>query len=247
MKLAIMQPYLFPYLGYFQLLAGVDEFVVFDTVQYIQRGWINRNFLKVNGEKKRFTFSLKGASSHEPINQREFSEQFLLEKQAFFQTLKHWYRQAPHYAETMALLEAIFDYSDLSLSAWLTHQLQQIANYLNLTITITLASDLPLADEFEPGAQARILKICQIKQATHYRNLPGGIDLYQPEAFEQCSIRLEFLQSDLLACEYPQGSGEFIPGLSIIDALMHNSPEQVNEILMRCQWQTPAPLALNPL
>ena len=69
MKLAIMQPYLFPYLGYFQLIAAVDKFVFYDDVNFIKNGWINRNRLLISGKVNYITIPLSGASSFLKINQ----------------------------------------------------------------------------------------------------------------------------------------------------------------------------------
>ena len=71
MKLAIMQPYIFPYLGYFQLLNSVDHFVFYDDVNFIKGGWVNRNQLLINNQNKFFTVPLKKIISFTPINEVE--------------------------------------------------------------------------------------------------------------------------------------------------------------------------------
>ena len=74
MKLAIMQPYFFPYIGYFQLIKSVDEFVIYDNIQYTKKGWINRNRILVNGTDYLISLPLKKDSDYLNVVDRQLAE-----------------------------------------------------------------------------------------------------------------------------------------------------------------------------
>ena len=103
-----MQPYLFPYIGYFQLIAAVDTFVVYDDVQFIKRGWINRNRLNVGGAASTFTVPLDDAGQDRSIRETKIqAEQYVHWRRKFFGTIDAWYRKASCYATVRPLLEAV--------------------------------------------------------------------------------------------------------------------------------------------
>lgn len=113
MKIAVMQPYLFPYIGYFQLLNAVDMFVVFDDVNFIKKGWINRNNILVNRQKYLFTVPLKDASQNKLIKEVQIADDGWQEK--FLKTVAQSYKKAEFFDEAFALIEKLCVRANLSL------------------------------------------------------------------------------------------------------------------------------------
>ena len=227
-RLSVMQPYLFPYIGYYQLIHSADRFVIYDDVSFIKQGWINRNRVLVNGAPWRFTVPLVGLSSHALIKDVEIDARvFPHWREKFIKTLKQSYAKAPNYACTIDLVDRILDPKA-------TH----IAQLASDSLTILMKA-LSIETEFIPSStrynnadlrsQARILDICAREGAAHYINAQGGKELYQSAAFEAKGIQLSFIEPKLEP--YFQGGGEFTAGLSIIDVLMFNSLERVRIML----------------
>lgn len=213
-----MQPYFLPYLGYFQLIAAVDKFVVLDDVNYIRGGWINRNRLLMQGEPKLFTIPLAGASQNRRICDIElFDEDLWREK--LLRTVQQAYARAPYYQKILPLLEEILHFPSLHLDSFLLNSLRQIMHYLSLQTELQPTSRL-YCNHALAGEQ-RIIDICVREDANNYINPIGGTALYKREYFAQQDITLKFLQSR--PTSYQQGKYAHISGLSIIDVLMYNS------------------------
>ena len=225
--LAIMQPYFFPYLGYFQLIAAVDKFVLLDDVNYIQRGWINRNRLLMNGAPHIFTIPLRGASQN-----RLICDIALLEEPAWrdklLRTLRQAYGRAPYYRVVAERLERVIGHPTLRLDDFLLNSLREIMDYLSLETELVRTSRV--YDNASLIGQERILDICLKEHATRYINPIGGTALYQREAFLQQDIALHFLQSRPVS--YSQGKKAPISGLSIVDVLMYNPLPVVRQFLI---------------
>lgn len=228
MKLAIMQPYFLPYIGYFQLLAVVDRFVIYDDVRFIKRGWINRNRILVKGREYLFTIPLQGASQNRDINQIQLiAEQGWREK--LLRTIELAYRRAPHFAEVFPLLREIVNFPECNLAVYLRNSLSAIRNYLALSTELIATS--AIYNNRQLKGPARILDICRQEKATTYVNASGGKELYDPELFRANGITLRFLEP--IDFEYDQFGEEFQPGLSIIDVLMFNPLEKVRRAIRR--------------
>lgn len=222
MKLAIMQPYMFPYLGYFQLIHAVDAFVVYDDVNFIKGGWINRNFMLANGDKQLITLPLQGAKPNKLINQIEVGGQHKI-----LQSIRHAYGKAPHFDAVYPILEDIFAQQEKNLARFLNHQLRSVCAYLGLNPQWHISSDLRKDNELR--GQDKVLAICEELDATHYINVPGGKELYDSESFERKGMRLSFIQPRPV--EYRQMGKECVPNLSIIDVMMFNDREQCSKLL----------------
>lgn len=228
MKIGIMQPYLFPYIGYFQLINVVDKFVIHDDVQYIKGGWINRNRIQINDKDHLFTFSLKKDSSLKNINTRLFSDQFTKEKTYFLRLIQNNYKKAPYFFDTYDLLLKILDFKESNISSFITNSLKLICNYLKIKTPFYLSSELNKNNELK--GQDRVINICQTLKAKIYINPIGGKILYSGEAFKKNNISLFFLQSkDII---YEHNKQLFIPNLSIIDVMMFNSKEEIKKIFV---------------
>lgn len=223
MKLGIMQPYFLPYIGYFQLIKAVDKYVIYDDVNYINRGWINRNNLLINGQAKLFTISLKEASQNKLINEIDICDDF----KKFLKTVEMSYTKAPHYVAVIKLLHKIISYPDKQLGSFLKNSIVEISAYLGLNTKFVLSSELPKDNKLK--GQEKILNLCELIQSDVYINSIGGQFLYDKELFKSKNVELYFLQPDVTP--YKQFNNEFVGGLSILDVLMFNSIHQVNEML----------------
>jgi len=219
--LAIMQPYFLPYIGYIQLLRGVDRFVILDDVNYINRGWVNRNRLLLHGAAYTFTLPLQNASQNRLICDIELLDSMEWRKNIMC-TIQHAYTKAPVFEEVWPLMESIFEYPTIQLDKFLLHSLRKVVEYLNLNIQIVKSARR--YNNAHLRGQDRIIDICRQEGASRYVNAIGGRSLYRPECFAAYGIELTFLQSRPVI--YRQKSETFIPWLSIMDVLMFNTKEQ---------------------
>lgn len=230
MTLAIMQPYFLPYIGYMQLMGAVDTFVLYDDVSFINRGWINRNKLLINGQEHLFTIPLKDASQNKRINEVHLADDPKW-RSKLLKTIEQGYRKAPQYAVVMPLTEKIVNFTTDSIADLIYHSLVELNGYLGLTPTLIASSSV--YENTHLKAQERILDICNQEGATRYINPIGGMELYDRERFAEAGITLDFIRSERV--EYPQfnrgNSDTFVPWLSILDALMFNDVPTVKELL----------------
>lgn len=225
-SLAIMQPYFLPYIGYFQLLAAVDKFVVLDDVNYINRGWINRNRLLLNGVVHTFTVPLRGASQNRLICEIELDDaQGWREK--LLCTIRQAYGRAPCYAQVSTLMESLINYPATRLDEFLLNSIREIVRYLSLEVEIISTSRI--YNNAHLKGKERILDICRQERADVYINPIGGVDLYDRASFSERALSLYFLRSRPI--NYSQGKGEHVPWLSILDVLMFNETTAVRQLL----------------
>ena len=225
MKVGIMQPYFFPYIGYWQLLNAVDKYVVYDDVNYIKNGWINRNRILINGQPHWFTLPLNKASPFNLINEINISSENKV-KENMLKTLHMAYHKAPFFNEVFPLVEKTIFYS-LNLSESLFFSIHEITKYLGIRTELILSSTLNKDNTLK--GKNKVLSICKLLNADVYLNAIGGQDLYDKQEFQEHDLKLEFLQTDKVI--YKQLKNQFVPNLSIIDVLMFNSAEQVNNLL----------------
>jgi len=232
MTASVMQPYLFPYLGYFQLMNASDVFIAYDDVQYINRGWINRNRILMNGEGYMFTFSLKNDSSRKNINERYFTDRFNEQFEKFEKTLKISYGKAPYFDETTELVvnvkEEMIASRNSNIAVKIYRSLILIAQHLDLEIKFHLSSEITKGNEL--AGQERIIVLCNKVGANKYVNLSGGKHLYEERIFEEAGISLFFLEPEF--SPYNQFDNKFVGRLSIIDALMFKGKDSVQDNLL---------------
>jgi WbqC-like protein family len=226
MKLAIMQPYIFPYIGYFQLIKAVDKFVLYDDVNFINKGWINRNRILVNGKDSMFTIPLKDASQNKLINEIDVNWDSIW-KSKFLKTIEQSYKKAPFYDETLQIIHKTLHSETVQFSKIIELNLRLICEYLDLKTEIISSSTI--YQNTDKKAQERILDICLQEKADHYINPIGGLELYDKEVFAKQNRQMNFIKS--LPVEYKQFKNEFVPWLSMIDVLMFNSKEEINKFL----------------
>jgi hypothetical protein len=225
MRLAIMQPYFLPYVGYFQLMAAVDKFVLLDDVNFINRGWINRNRIVVNGKPYWLTLPLAKASQNRLINEIDIVDDPVW-KRKMLRTVELTYQSAPFAHRVLPMFGELLEDAKGGLSTFLTHHLRRVAHYIGIDVSIEPTSRI-YPKEGRTG-QDRILDICAREKAMSYVNLPGGRDLYDPQAFAMAGIKLLFIEPNLDALVLQHG-GQEGPSLSILDLLMHNSAETIGD------------------
>ncbi|MBN8507198.1 MAG: WbqC family protein [Burkholderiales bacterium] len=225
MKVAIMQPYFLPYIGYFQLMQAVDVFVVYDRIKYTKKGWINRNRFLLNGADATFSLPLRKGSDALDVVERELAADF--DRPKLLAQFAGAYRRAPQFESTFALLERIVQHRDDNLFRFIHHSLQAVCAHLAIETEIRTSSSIAFDNELR--GQDKVLAICEALDADCYRNPIGGTELYAKPDFAARGIELQFLKARPF--EYPQFGAPFVPWLSIVDVLMFNPLEVVRDRL----------------
>lgn len=228
MKIGMMQPYFFPYIGYFQLLNAVDKYVVYDTGKFSNNKWGFRNRILINGAPGYFRINTLKASQNKQFNEIQVSNDIEAKKKTIH-TLECSYGKAPHFSEVMPMLEnfMLSEYDDLA--EYNVASIRKICSYLGIDTEILLFSELD--SDKSLTRQFRIYDVCKVLGGDEYINAIGGMELYDFEEFRENGIELAFLKTDSIS--YPQLGGEFVPDLSIIDVMMFNSVPEIQELLNR--------------
>ena len=221
--LAVMQPYLFPYLPYFQLIGIADVFVILDDVNFINRGWINRNQILLCNQPHRVTLQLRGASQNKLINEIQVGDNSI----KFLETVRHAYAKAPNFSLVYPVIERALVQTERNLACYLRNTLEIISQSLGIDTPFLFASEIKVAEGLR--GQKRILDICHQLGAQRYVNPIGGQALYDRRAFSSAGIELLFLQGE--PEPYQQYADPFQPCLSIIDAMMFCTPADVKQRL----------------
>jgi hypothetical protein len=230
LKTAIMQPYFLPYIGYFQLINAVDQFVIYDDVAYIKNGWINRNRYLLNGQAKYFTLSLDNASSFKPINQTYIlDDEKQRAKEKALKTLLMAYSKASFFRSVHELIEEIILNPDNNIATYNEFSIRKVCAFLNINTRIFVSSKIEKRPNLK--AQDKVIDICKNLQASVYINAIGGKSLYSQDFFGRNGIELKFLRSKSEKIIYNQFGDTFLPGLSIVDILMFNSSQEVHKFL----------------
>lgn len=226
MKVSIMQPYFFPYIGYFQLIANSDVFVIYDDVNFIKKGWINRNTILVNNTPYLFSIPLQNVSQNKLINEIFISD---LDKWKtdLLKTISSSYKKAPFYQDVYPLIEKIISFDELNLALYIQNSLQDLCEYLNLNTKLIMSSEIVKNNGLR--GENKIIDICLQLGANQYINAIGGIELYIQDNFQVKNIDLKFIKSENII--YKQFKNEFKPWLSIIDVIMFNSLEDTRMLL----------------
>lgn len=222
-RLAIMQPYLFPYLGYFQLLHAADEFLYYDDVAYIKQGWVNRNRVLMNGRETLFVAPVHDVSSFRAIQETTLALQYPKWRDKFLKTLQQGYARAHNAVTGLELVRSVFAPSHQTIADLAIASVEAVANYAGLSVRRRRSSLVTPKSDCS-GAE-RVISICRELEATHYVNSPGGRGLYDRDVFAASGVCLEFLSPAL--APYRQLSTAFVPGLSIIDVVMNCSLDEL--------------------
>lgn len=226
-SIAVMQPYFFPYIGYFQLINEVDKFIFYDDVNYITSGWINRNRILINGEAKYLTIPCINASQNRLVNEVEHSLSGR-DKNKLLKKIRFTYSNTPYFAEVFTIIEDVFDSKTRLIGELAIESIIKVSNYLELKCDFQKSSET--YNNQELGAADRLIDICKIEHISHYINPIGGMELYDKHHFLKNEIKLDFLKPEIT--KYEQFNHEFVPGLSIIDIMMFNSVNDIHNKLL---------------
>lgn len=226
-KIAVMQPYLFPYIGYFQLINAVDTYVLFDDVQWI-RGWINRHTILQNGAEEKVTLAVNKHSSRDLINQVSFSDNSEFNT-GYLNKIRNAYYNAPNFAEIFPLIENVIQYKNRNVPQLIAYSIEKINKLLGITTQILFSSEIDY--NRETTAQNKIMDITNKLGGNIYINNINGQLLYDKQDFAAQNLKLLFLEKEIES--YPQFKNEFVPYLSIIDVLMFNDVETVRKMVAK--------------
>ena len=221
-----MQPYFFPYIGYFQLIQAVDRFVIYDDVNFIKGGWINRNRISIDNKPVFINAELNKVSSNRLICETSLSTSTKWKKK-LQRKISQTYAKAPFVESVTGLVSDCLAQPGEDLGVFLTYSIQRISDLLGIE-TIIIPSSRGYGNQQLKGEE-RVIDICLRENATSYINAMGGYELYSSSSFKAAGLDLCFLKPHTVS--YQQLGDRFIPNLSIIDVLMFNSPNTVKELL----------------
>ena len=222
-----MQPYFFPYLGYFQLINSVDEFIIYDNIEFTKKGWINRNRILVNNKDSLISLPLEKDSDYLCICDRYLAVTWEVERIKMLNRIKESYRKAPFFKETYFVLEKCIMFEERNLFKFNFNSIYCLLQYLNINTKLTVSSSVSINHQLR--SEEKVIAICKAKGAKTYINPIGGLEIYDQECFMKNNLKLQFQKSNYI--KYAQFNNEFIPWLSIIDVLMFNSANQVQVML----------------
>lgn len=227
-NIAIMQPYLFPYIGYFQLIQAADLLVFYDDVHFINRGWINRNRILVNGEPHLISIPCKKASQNKLIYEVELGLDHK-SRQKILRTFQMSYKKAPYFKQVYQLIENTLSGPEKNIAELAAKSIKEVIQYLGLSITCKNSSvhyphnrNLKKAD--------RLIDICHQESIFNYINPQGGKEIYTKAYFKEKGVKLHFLVPQIIP--YPQFGNTFVPWLSILDIMMFNSREKISKAFL---------------
>lgn len=226
-RVALMQPYIFPYLGYFQLINAVDVFVLGDDLQYEKESWINRNRILANGIDKLISFPLKKDHHRARINERVFADTIDAEIERMLKMIRNCYANALSFAEFYPLLDACMRCPERKVVVYAARLIRTLCDYLGIATPIHMASEFGLPEQMDK--QDRVIRTVRLLEGETYVNPIGGVSLYEEDYFKRNGLMLRFHRMNDFT--YGQFGKPFIPNLSIIDVLMFNSRERVMEML----------------
>lgn len=228
MKTAIMQPYMFPYIGYFQMVKAVDTFVFYDDVGFIKGGWINRNKILANSKEMYITLPLDNISSNKLITETKISDNYK-NRTKLLKSIEQNYKKAPFFDDTFPIIKDIIETDYPSIASFAADSVIKTAEYLGIETNFVFSSEsFPETKSLE--RTERILEINKLLHTSTYINAIGGTELYDKEYFAKHNIPLFFIKSHS-SIHYKQFSNEFVPHLSMIDVIMHNSVAETKQLL----------------
>lgn len=216
-----MQPYFLPYIGYFQLIAAVDVFVIYDDIKYTKKGWINRNRFLLNGSDATFSIPLHHDSDSLTVVERRVSDDF--DPIKLVRRFQAAYRLAPFFEANFPEIEEIVNCPSRNLFEYIANSVDKICGLLCVETTKMKASTIPIDRALK--AQDKVVALCEALGVREYVNPSGGVELYSREHFASRGIELKFIKSRPI--QYAQFGNPFVPWLSIVDVLMFNPLAQV--------------------
>lgn len=228
-----MQPYFFPYIGYFQLINAVDEFVIYDNIEFTKKGWINRNRILINGTDLVISLPLKKDSDYLHVKDRFLADTWGAERTKMLNRIAALYRKAPYFKDTYLVLEKCIMYNERNLFKFIFNTIQTLIQYMNIDTKLIVSSFIPIDHQLK--GEEKVMAICIERKANIYINPIGGLELYDRKHFETNNLELQFQKTNKII--YSQYNHEFIPSLSIIDVLMFNSLADIKIMLGQYELQ----------
>lgn len=216
MRVAIMQPYFLPYIGYFQLMSAVDTFVIYDNIEYTKKGWINRNKILLNGKSKYISLPLQKDSDYVNIDNRCIYDGF--KKSKMLNQIKGTYNSAPQFKNIFPLVESIINHEENNLFKFIKNSIFKVCEYLEINTKVIDSSLFDINHDLK--GEQKVIAICKSLNASTYINPIGGRELYNKEQFSKNEINLKFLKPEIK--HYKQFDSEFVGSLSLIDVMMFN-------------------------
>ncbi|WP_416067756.1 WbqC family protein [Rhizobium sp. ZK1] len=221
-KVAIVQSNYLPWKGYFDMIGAVDEFILYDDVQYTRRDWRNRNKLKTPQGLQWLTVPVKVKGRYlQTIKETEIDGDAW--RDAHWKSLAHNYGKAKYYYDIATLIEPILLHGKQTLLSDLNSDLlKAICGYLGITTSIRQASEFVLQE----GKSERLLGVCLATGATTYVSGPAAQDYLDQSLFADAGVAVEWFEYSGYPV-YPQLWGEFEHSVSILDLLFncgHESP-----------------------
>lgn len=218
-----MQPYFLPYIGYFQLIATTDKFVIYDNIKYTKKGWINRNRFLLNGKDVTFSIPLSKNSDSLDVRDRHISPEY--QRVKLTRQLQAAYRRAPQFDNVFPELTTIINYDSNNLFEYIRHSVERLCRLFCIETQFIISSHVPIDHSLKK--QDKVLALCAWLGASQYINTIGGAELYSRERFQTAGVDLKFIKTKPII--YPQFSNIFIENLSVIDVLMFNPLDQVKQ------------------
>ena len=231
MKIGIMQPYFFPYLGYIGLIKHTDEFMLFDPVQFIRHGWIERNrILKPDSGWQYISVPLLKHQQETKIQDIKIDNSQNWQDKLFAQ-LQHYKKKSPFYKQTIEVIQKGISEKTDSITKLNFNTLKATCEYLAIPFNCTIFSERNLTIDSVNASDEWALNICKALHYDEYINPPGGQEFFNADKYHKAGIKLIFEKPKLEFYSQRRGPDNFEPGLSIIDVMMFNSPEQINIML----------------
>ena len=232
MKLAIMQPYFFPYIGYFSLIKHTDEFILFDTAQYIRHGWIDRNrILKQTNDWQYINVPLTKHSLETKIKDVKINNQENW-KEKIFKQLLHYKKKSPFYNETINVLSQGLQIETDSIVELNANTLRCVCEYLGINFNYKIYTEMDSKIQKVNAPDEWALNICKaIGNVEEYWNPPGGMEFFDRSKYEDAGVKLYFQKVNIKPYPQRRGPENIITGLSMLDVMMFNSIEDINKML----------------
>jgi hypothetical protein len=227
MKIAIMQPYLFPYIGYWQLMNTVDTFVLYDNIQFTKKGWFHRNNILANGKKTLFTIPLNKDSDFLDVRDRFLADDSKKQITKIVSQIEQSYKKAPYFSDVYPIIKNALLNNEKNLFNYILNSIHTVCSYLNIKTKIIISSEINIDHSLR--SQEKVITLCKTLNAANYINPIGGMNLYDKSDFTKNGITLKFLHTELI--EYPQFKPDFEPYMSIIDIMMFNSKAEISDML----------------
>lgn len=228
-RVAIMQPYFFPYFGYFQLIAAVDTFVIYDDTQFINRGWVNRNRILVNGNARWITLPLRKAQLQAQIRDRRFAENIAWHKDKILKAIRLSYARAPFFSHAFPVIESILNFSDDHVAQFNAHAIRTLCGYFGIATRMLISSEVGIGEQL--SGKDRVIAIANGLHADMLINPIGGLNLYSSDEFMRHGLTLKFISTQPMA--YRQFGDIHLENLSVIDLMMFVGLQEIREGLAR--------------